>query len=72
MIPYIPPTSQGNNVYMTPRLRLLRWQEEGYSDEEIDLMIEEQLERNLERTKYWREILLLIHAQYDINSSSPG
>ena len=40
-------------------MRLLRWQEEGYSDEEIDLMIEEQLERNLEREKYLREILLL-------------
>ena len=53
-------------------MRLLRWQEEGYSDEEIDLMIEEQLERNLERTKYWREILLLIRAQYNINSSSSG
>ena len=54
---------------MTPRLRLLQWQEEGYSDEEIDLMIEEQLERNLERSKYWREILLHMHAQIGI---TPG
>ena len=69
MIPYIPPTSQENNVYMTPRLRLLQWQEEGYSDEEIDLMIEEQLERNLERSKYLRELLLLMHAQIGI---TPG
>ena len=50
-------------------MRLLRWQEEGYSDEEIDLMIEEQLERNLEREKYLREILLLRHAQLGI---TPG
>ena len=50
-------------------MRLLRWQEEGYSDEEIDLMIEEQLERNLERSKYMRELLLLTHAQIGV---TPG
>ena len=69
MIPYVPPTNQRSFVYLTPRMRLLRWQEEGYSDEEIDLMIEEQLERNLERSKYLREILLLMHAQIGI---TPG
>ena len=50
-------------------MRLLRWQEEGYSDEEIDLMIEEQLERNLERSKYLRELLLLMNAQIGV---TPG
>ena len=50
-------------------MRLLRWQEEGYSDEEIDLMIEEHLERNLERSKYLREIFRLRHAQIGI---TPG